>query len=156
MGSLFLDVKFTSYFTTLRALVNVVAIQGNKCYFVYLNIGYEDPLFLSIEQKKAFINYFLKTLWNVCICKNFIVLFMYGIKFKSFPKFIFEWKICWCMGLSVCNICTIFQYRRSFIIVQLFRPWLRHNRLRNSIRVLRWVCGEYSYVSNPCKNYELL
>ena len=47
---------------------------------------------------------------------------MHGIKFESFAKFDFE-----------------------FVIVQLFRPWLKHNGLQNPIRVLRCMvnCGSY-------------
>ena len=47
---------------------------------------------------------------------------MYGIKFESFAKCIFEWKINVCVGLSVCNICT---YICIYIYVQkrlYYRP----------------------------------
>ena len=72
-------------------------------------------------------------------------LLMHGIRFESFVKFIFEWKKL-TVGLSVCNICIIFMYRRGFIIVQLFRPWLKHNGLPNPIRVLRCMGNSDSYV----------
>ena len=48
------------------------------------------------------------------------------------------------VGLSVCNICTIFMYRIAFLIVQLFRPWVKHNGLQNPIRVLRCMVNSDS------------
>ena len=66
------------------------------------------------------------------------------------------WKLCeiyfWmkifhsCVGLSVCNTCTSFMYRRGFIIVQLFRPWRKHNGPQNLIRVLHCLVNSNSYV----------
>ena len=48
-------------------------------------------------------------------------------------------------------------YRRGFIIVQLFRPWLRHNGLQNPISVLHCMVNNNAYVRiDPCKNYEFL
>ena len=40
----------------------------------------------------------------------------------------------------------IFMYRRGFFIVQLFRPWLRHNGLQNLIRALHCMVNSNSYV----------
>ena len=73
-------------------------------------------------------------------------LLVHGIKFESFVKFIFELKTHSSVGLSICNICTIFVYRTDFIIVQLFRPWPRHNGLKNLIRARHCMVNSNSYV----------
>ena len=55
-------------------------------------------------------------------------------------------KIHLCVGLSVNNMCTIFMYRRGFIIIQLFRPGRKHNGLKNLLRVLHCMAKSNSYV----------
>ena len=64
---------------------------------------------------------------------------------KALRNLFLNEKIHLCVGLSVCNICTIFMYTRGFIIVHLFRPWLRHNGLQNLIRVLHCMVNSNSY-----------
>ena len=75
---------------------------------------------------------------------------MHGIKFESFAKFIFERKnpfMCGFICLQYMYFIYVpeFMYRRGFI-VQLFRPWLRHNGLQNLIRVLHSMVNSNSYV----------
>ena len=76
-------------------------------------------------------------------------LLMHGIKFESFAKFIFDWKnpfMCGFISLKYMYFIYVsgFMYRRGFIIVQSFRPWLRHNGLQNLIRVLHSSSVQFS------------
>ena len=48
-----------------------------------------------------------------------------------------------------------FMYRRGFIIVELFRPWLRHDGLQNPIRVLHFKVNSNSYVRIRVKTMNL-
>ena len=61
-------------------------------------------------------------------------------------------KIYLYMGLSVCNMYTILQYRRSFTIVQLSRSWQRHTvypkKYAHDFVVLCFVVVMQSFIMN--------
>ena len=66
----------------------------------------------------------------------------------KFAKSILEWNNHLSVGLSVCNICTIFRYRRGFIIVQLFRPWSKHNAFQTRLLYCAvWAIVIHTYES---------
>ena len=76
---------------------------------------------------------------------------MHCIKFESFAKCVYEWKKSICVRVYLFAIYVviyvyIFMYRRGFFIIQLFRPWLRHNGLQNLIRALHCMVNSNSYV----------
>ena len=84
--------------------------------------------------------------WNAPLIKTSTVYWSMSSNLKALPNSFLNEKNPFMCGLSVCKICTIFMHRICFIIVQFFRPWQRHNRLRNLIRVLHCMVNSNSYV----------
>ena len=88
---------------------------------------------------------------NLSIPVTSTVYWCMASNLKALRNVFLNEKIHLCVGVSVSDICTIFMYKRGFIIVQLFRPWRRHNGLQNLICVLHCMVNSNSYVWIPVK-----